>query len=72
MNTFYLQKEAEVGDMESPNFTQLLTISIAKIAVKNVDRQEKTHTIQKRDNLENLCYIHYPTGRIQAIPTRLE
>lgn len=47
MNTFYLQKEAEVGNMRSPNFTRSLTVSIAKVAAKNVDRQEKAYTVQE-------------------------
>lgn len=63
MNTFYLQKEAEVGTPDNPYYMWSLTLLIAKIAVKNVDRQEKAYPVQERDNLEDLCNVHYPAGR---------
>lgn len=64
MNTFYLQKEAEVGTVETPYYIWLLTLPIAKIAVKNVDRQEEAYPVQERDNLEDLCDVHYPARRL--------
>ena len=71
VNTFYLQKEAEVSIQNPPIlfyfYILLLTSVLAPVAVKHPSRQEESHAATPSISVQGLIKVHCLGGRPEAI-----